>query len=493
MNVRNFSHRILLIAAALFIVLPLALEAGKPVPVTVTAANPADATQGEELDVIVSGSGFDSGSIVSYLITGTADASQVTVQSVQYISSTQLKTRIKVNGFAPVTDYDIEVQASTGRKGKGTTLFKVNMVPDPSIILPVNLGVPAGSSDSSGSALNNGAYPGTLIVTSSSPSGTPHRWQSGAWASLGLLGNAASGYTTGVSDVGSVVGTQYTTTSCKKNSCTGVNSAFVSSNGIMEPLPLLNGMAQSFAEGISADGQHPYGYNTLTSQGTGSAVRWSRNSAGAWYAEMIGDPVKQQNGDYWLVTGSSDDGSVLVGYGRYGSSNPNPALRNVTEGWVWVEGGSPAWASLGLRVIAHDIDPTASMLVGTRYHDNGDTTFTPVAVFWRIDGTDSWSRNDLVGLGGQGSVAYGVGRLNDGDLVIVGFANTPGNPPIRKAVAWMPDSQGTYGPPIQLAAINGSTSQFAAGQDVNANGIVVGYSDTGGGRRAVLWQLPVNP
>lgn len=93
--------------------------------VSVTEANPPEATQGQELDVTITGSGFDSGSSVSYLVTGTTDASQVEVLSVQYISSTQLKTRIRPKENALTTDYDIEVRISTGRKGKGTTLFRV--------------------------------------------------------------------------------------------------------------------------------------------------------------------------------------------------------------------------------------------------------------------------------------------------------------------------------------------------------------------------------
>lgn len=105
--------------------------AGKPTggggkSVEVTAAAPNDANQGQELDVIISGSGFDNGSEVSFFVTGSADASQVEVLSVEYIRKTkQLKTHIKVKDTAVSSEYDIEVRASSGRKGKGTTLFKV--------------------------------------------------------------------------------------------------------------------------------------------------------------------------------------------------------------------------------------------------------------------------------------------------------------------------------------------------------------------------------
>lgn len=100
---------------------------GGPNKVSVINADPSEATQGQELDVIVTGSGFDSGSQVSYLVTGTTDGSQVDVLSVQYISSTELRTRIRPKDAAPATDYDIEVRTLSGRKGKGTTLFRVKL------------------------------------------------------------------------------------------------------------------------------------------------------------------------------------------------------------------------------------------------------------------------------------------------------------------------------------------------------------------------------
>lgn len=126
----------LTVFACLMFALPLAATAAPPGgdrggKVSVTAANPSEAFQGEQLTVTVSGSGFDAGSTAHYLITGTTDASQVDVISVQYISSSELKTVIRPKTNALVTDYDIEVQTYSGRKGKGTTLFRVNQAGKP--------------------------------------------------------------------------------------------------------------------------------------------------------------------------------------------------------------------------------------------------------------------------------------------------------------------------------------------------------------------------
>jgi hypothetical protein len=131
MKSRRFGIAVWSLAVAFTCAFPQAALSAPPSgggsKVTVTAANPSEAAQGQELDVIVTGSGFDAGSSVSYLVTATTDASQVDVISVEYISSTQLKTRIRPKDAALVTAYDIQVTASTGRKGKGTTLFKVNL------------------------------------------------------------------------------------------------------------------------------------------------------------------------------------------------------------------------------------------------------------------------------------------------------------------------------------------------------------------------------
>jgi hypothetical protein len=120
-----------MVAAMLFLVMPLATTAAPPSKVTVTAAYPPEAFQGEELAVTVAGSGFDAGSTVGYLVTGTTDGSQVDVLMVEFISPSELRTFIRPKDNALVTEYDIEVRTMSGRKGKGTTLFRVKQKTTP--------------------------------------------------------------------------------------------------------------------------------------------------------------------------------------------------------------------------------------------------------------------------------------------------------------------------------------------------------------------------
>jgi hypothetical protein len=61
--------------------------------ISVTAASPGEALQGEELDVVVNGTGFDNGTTASYLVTGTSDDSQIDVLSIEFV--------ITISRYAP--------------------------------------------------------------------------------------------------------------------------------------------------------------------------------------------------------------------------------------------------------------------------------------------------------------------------------------------------------------------------------------------------------
>lgn len=94
--------------------------------VKVTSADPATTYQGTaSLDVTVSGSGFNSTAKARFLVSGTTDTGGITVTNVVVQSSNRLVATIDVAESASVSKFDIEVTLSSGRKGKGTTLFSV--------------------------------------------------------------------------------------------------------------------------------------------------------------------------------------------------------------------------------------------------------------------------------------------------------------------------------------------------------------------------------
>ena len=98
--------------------------------VKVTAATPASTVQGTvSLDVVVSGSGFNSSARVQYFVTGTTNPGGITVKNVVYRNSNELVTTVDVADTAVLANFDIQVTLSNGRKGKGTTLFSVKAKP----------------------------------------------------------------------------------------------------------------------------------------------------------------------------------------------------------------------------------------------------------------------------------------------------------------------------------------------------------------------------
>jgi hypothetical protein len=110
--------------------------AGKPTggggggKIKVTGASPSEAPQGDTLTVRITGENFEDESSVTFFVGGTKDKDQIFVSKVRFKSSTELEADIEVNSGALTVDYDIEVQATSGRKGKGTTLFKVKFAGD---------------------------------------------------------------------------------------------------------------------------------------------------------------------------------------------------------------------------------------------------------------------------------------------------------------------------------------------------------------------------
>lgn len=128
MNARKQDIARAMILALIFLGADLAFAKGPPVDVQ--EAVPNYGNQGEfNKAVKIKGKGFDSESTVEFLLTGTENPGNVTVQSVTYDPGTgDLDTIIDVpdgETAATLGDYDIRVTNSRGRKGKGTTLFAV--------------------------------------------------------------------------------------------------------------------------------------------------------------------------------------------------------------------------------------------------------------------------------------------------------------------------------------------------------------------------------
>ena len=94
--------------------------------VEVNSADPNSAEQGTiDLDVVIMGSGFDSTATVDFFNTGTVNPGGVTVKKVKVRGRKKIIATITVADDADVVEKDIVVSLSSGRGGKGTTLFSV--------------------------------------------------------------------------------------------------------------------------------------------------------------------------------------------------------------------------------------------------------------------------------------------------------------------------------------------------------------------------------
>jgi len=125
------SRRALIVVAVLFAVL-FGLPWSGAVPeasaqtIQVESAYPGTAEQGTlSLPVTIKGNGFKKGAKAKFYLPNTSDPGGITVSSTRVVDSTQLIATIDVASTAVVSGFDIIVQNTDGRTGKGTELFTV--------------------------------------------------------------------------------------------------------------------------------------------------------------------------------------------------------------------------------------------------------------------------------------------------------------------------------------------------------------------------------
>ena len=94
--------------------------------IQVDSANPSAAPQGTiNLDIAITGKGFQKGAQAQWFVTGTTNPGGVTVNSTTFKGSTQLTANITVAQDAVIGGFDILVKNTNGRTGKGTDKFAV--------------------------------------------------------------------------------------------------------------------------------------------------------------------------------------------------------------------------------------------------------------------------------------------------------------------------------------------------------------------------------
>ena len=109
---------------AFFLVFLLAVPAAAQIQVN--SASPSTADQGTiNLNVTVGGKGFKRGAKANFFLSGTQNPDGILVNSTTFVSSVEVVANINVADTATIAKFDIQVQNSDGRIGKGTELFSV--------------------------------------------------------------------------------------------------------------------------------------------------------------------------------------------------------------------------------------------------------------------------------------------------------------------------------------------------------------------------------
>ena len=122
----------LLLAGIVFLCWYLAAIPAAAQDIEVTAADPPEMEQAQTIDVIIKGNGFDSSAAAKFFLSGTRKTGGVTVNSTTFIDSQTLSANVTAAADSVIGSYDIEVQASQGRRGKGIELFAVQQSSSPS-------------------------------------------------------------------------------------------------------------------------------------------------------------------------------------------------------------------------------------------------------------------------------------------------------------------------------------------------------------------------
>jgi len=98
-------------------------------PLKVNSAEPNNGTQGDfPFPVEIKGQGFTNAKNVKFLVSKSTSTGGVGVGLLSVVDDETITVQVSIPLGATVGDYDIEVQLSNGRKGKGTTLFSVKQL-----------------------------------------------------------------------------------------------------------------------------------------------------------------------------------------------------------------------------------------------------------------------------------------------------------------------------------------------------------------------------
>jgi probable HAF family extracellular repeat protein len=185
------------------------VQAASAATTTVSSVVPDSSKRGVNLDITVSGSGFDQGSVVGLERQGVPPAG-ITTNATTFVTPSKLIANITIAADADTGTYDVAVTTSRGRKGVGIELFAV-------LYELVEVGVIAGNWSIAVAINDLGQVVGTSCIEECNgtmdPPPTPAHaffWtESGGIEDVGTLPGYARSWAYDINNLGQVLGEVY--------------------------------------------------------------------------------------------------------------------------------------------------------------------------------------------------------------------------------------------------------------------------------------------
>ena len=406
---------------------------------SVTGANPAWANQGTvNLNVTISGSGFDRGSTARWYLGG-VPYGKIIVNSTSYVSSSQLVANISVASDAAIDDYDIVVTTSSLKQGIGSDLFVVTLAtPIPIVGYGINMA---------------GQVVGPLTGTKTA---TGALWD----AALGTIPIPNAGLLNDIDETASTIAGR---------NRSGVPAVWTSTTGAAGPwsetdLPIPAGATAGFTRGIASDAQ---GNAVFVSGSDRNPNRtptvWTRTTNGWQFRE---NTIPAGVASAWIQSinprgqGAGMDGSgccFAVYWDSLGVGTTLAPLPGSSQAAAWSINDD------GTVIVG---DSNGSAVIWTRTLTNG--VYGPWSGAIALENTSDYCTNT-----GSGAKA-----VNGAGTIVVGSS-------CKLPVAWFISGTtvtrfliGTLGPPNNGVAlsINNLPNPNAAG-GLNPNGSAAGYAN----------------
>ena len=404
---------------------------------TVSSLTPPEAPRDTTLNVQITGSGFDRGSVAQFTLQGTPDA-RVKVNATTYVKPTQITANVTIAADAVPSVYDVAVTTSSGKKGIGTELFAV--------LLRGEL-LAGGAHGFAVNASGDVAGWGTT-ASSCSPTSTSYVWHlDGSRSTLPLIAPYCGSNAEDINGSGVVLAALFGGAGDASGLWTPTGGGYV-----LQEIP------------PTSDGIRPV---ALALNDAGEVTGWHEGSARLfWWSLPTG----------WLSVQAPAGATLCV---LYGINNLGAMVGNCSigggarEGYYWSD-HTAAPVQLP-RPGAGDVTPQdvndSGVIVGYLYGSPSR------AVRWTPSGS-GFTVGYLPDLGAGGS-AYSIA----GDGTVAGSVNAVKGSSTRPAI-WLPQSA----TPSLLQIPSGSYGE-AADVVLAPSGIIVsGYASVSGSKQAMRWK-----